>query len=236
MATIAKFKRKAAISLLALIAVLLFSQPLMGQSLPEFSNPPLPESLGQVPGGDNYFDRLQSTPVGALRWTRFPISVRIDLGRSTDARGQAWQRAVEEAIADWSPLLPMQITDQNDADITIRRASLPLRRQPNGQLAPVRFADARFTFYDRSGRLGHRMTITLSPNQADRSLLSGARHELGHALGLWGHSDRPTDVMYGAQVAQPPSISDRDRATLRKVYEQTTRLGGPFPAKPLDIQ
>jgi predicted Zn-dependent protease len=224
-------KRLLAIALLTILTVLLLSRPLMGQNLPEPQPQPLPESLAQVESGDNYFDRLQTTPVGALLWTRFPISVRIDLGETTDARATAWQQAVTQAISDWTPLLPLTQTTET-ADITIRRASLPLRRLSDGKLAPVRFADTRFEFYNQADRLRHRMVITLSPNQADRSLLSGARHELGHALGIWGHSDRPTDVMYSSQVAQPPPISPRDRATLRQVYEQSTRLGGSFSKTP----
>jgi predicted Zn-dependent protease len=225
-------KRLLAIAGLTLLTVLLLSRPLMGQTLPAPKPQPLPESLAQVAAGDDYFDRLQITPVGALLWTRFPVSVRIDLGNGTDARATAWQQAVTQAIADWSPLLPLTQTTEVNADITIHRASLPLRRLGDGKLAPVRFADTRFEFYNQDDRLRHRMVITLSPNQADRSLLSGARHELGHALGIWGHSDRPTDVMYSSQVAQPPQISDRDRATIRKVYEQSTRLGGSFPKSP----
>ncbi len=225
-------KRLLAIAVLTILTVLLLSRPLMGQNLPDSKPLPLPESLAQVAAGDNYFDRLQTTPVGALVWQQFPISVRIDLGATNDSRLAAWQQAVEQAIADWSPLLGLTQTTDTTADITIRRASLPLRRLDNGKLAPVRFADTRFEFYNQDGILRHRMVITLSPNQADRSLLSGARHELGHALGIWGHSDRSTDVMYSSQVAQPPQISNRDRATLRKVYEQSTRLGGPFPKTP----
>jgi predicted Zn-dependent protease len=224
-------RRLLSIGVLTVLTVLLLSRPLMGQDLPDFKPQPLPESLAQVAAGDDYFDRLQTTPVGALLWTRFPISVRIDLGGTTDSRATAWQQAVTQAISDWSTLLSLTQTTET-ADITIRRASLPLRRLSDGKLAPVRFADTRFEFYNQDGILRHRMVITLSPNQADRSLLSGARHELGHALGIWGHSDRPTDVMYSSQVAQPPQISDRDRATLRKVYGQSTRLGGAFPKSP----
>jgi predicted Zn-dependent protease len=227
----ASARRLLSIGVLTILTVLLLSRPLMGQALPELKPLPLPESLAQVAAGDDYFDRLQPTPVGALVWQQFPISARIDLGGTNDRRAAAWQQAVEQAIADWSPTLPLVQTTAA-ADITIRRASLPLRRLGDGKLAPVRFADTRFEFYNQDGILRHRMVITLSPNQADRSLLSGARHELGHALGIWGHSDRPTDVMYSSQVAQPPQISNRDRATLRKVYEQSTRLGRPFPKMP----
>jgi predicted Zn-dependent protease len=57
-------------------------------------------------------------------------------------------------------------------------------------------------------------------------IASAARHEFGHALGIWGHSPQPEDVMYYSQVQSPPNISPRDINTLKKIYQQTTRLGG----------
>jgi len=41
-------------------------------------------------------------------------------------------------------------------------------------------------------------------------------HEFGHAIGLWGHSPHPGDICYPTATVQQPS--DRDIATLRKVY------------------
>ena len=41
-------------------------------------------------------------------------------------------------------------------------------------------------------------------------------HELGHAIGLWGHSPDSASVLFFAATAQRPT--DRDRATLLKVY------------------
>lgn len=49
-------------------------------------------------------------------------------------------------------------------------------------------------------------------------------HELGHAIGLWGHSDNPNDVMYFAATAQKPTA--RDAATWMKVRE--TPVNTPF--------
>ena len=42
-------------------------------------------------------------------------------------------------------------------------------------------------------------------------------HEFGHAIGLWGHSPHPGDICYPTATAQQPS--DRDIATLRKLYD-----------------
>ena len=42
-------------------------------------------------------------------------------------------------------------------------------------------------------------------------------HELGHAIGIWGHSDDPNDVMYQALGSQP-GLSFRDINTINRLY------------------
>ena len=54
-------------------------------------------------------------------------------------------------------------------------------------------------------------------------------HEIGHAIGLWGHSDDPNDVMYFASTAKAPTA--RDIATWTKVSE--TPVDTPFHKRAL---
>jgi predicted Zn-dependent protease len=223
---------------LSVVATHSFTIDSFAAPLPELQHYPLPDRLVAAPNiqpsdhptadpCDNYFEQLTPLPIGALIWTRFPLTVRLDLSASQAPRQTAWLTAVRQAIADWNVYLPIvEVTDLQPADITIRRASVPIARDAEGRLQRIRFAETQYTFYSQDDRLWHRITITLSPNQADASMLAGARHELGHGLGLWGHSDRPSDVMYFSQVQQPPAIAPRDVNTLRRVYGSPTRLGG----------
>ena len=68
-------------------------------------------------------------------------------------------------------------------------------------------------------------------------------HEVGHALGIFGHSDKPSDLMYPNEI-QPAGhgkptqvhsapVSLRDINTLKKIYEspavpQTISLDQPL--------
>ena len=58
-------------------------------------------------------------------------------------------------------------------------------------------------------------------------------HEMGHALGFGGHSPIATDVMYGRMNPDAkPELTERDRATLRALYEKPNghRVTGPMRA------
>lgn len=206
------------------------------------------DPLGDTAG--DYFDAIQSLPFGALVWSEWPVRVSIDPTAPPD-----WQADVRLALENWQTYVPLVIVPDSEAitpddlatfetsdtqtaedltvDIAIVRTIVPSQPAANGLL---RAASARATFslfvvrdQDASGldreRFGHRFAIRVSPTQTGLFVQSAVRHEFGHALGLWGHSPNPQDVMFAAQVAQPGRVSARDVNTLMRVYEQPTRLG-----------
>jgi predicted Zn-dependent protease len=130
----------------------------------------------------------------------------------------------------------MELVNQAElADIVIKRELPPsgVRFNPETgklELPRVRSATTQYEIFVKENRLTHRMTIQISPNLADQSALAAVRHELGHALGIWGHSPVETDVMYFAQTRDIPAISRRDINTLKKVYQQATQLGWEITA------
>ncbi|MFM7364209.1 MAG: peptidase [Cuspidothrix sp.] len=191
---------------------------------------PLPVTLAQWQDKTNsgdYFDQIKSTKVGYLIWSNFPVKVKVETPTGiNEKQSQVWVNSVLQAVQEWSIYLPLQVVQKSDiADITIIRKSPPLQVEPSGKILRARSAITTYNLYTKNDILSHRFTILLSPSQTGDYVLSAARHELGHALGIWGHSLLNTDTMYFSQVPKPPLISLRDVNTLKKVYQQSTSLG-----------
>ncbi|MBW4521484.1 MAG: peptidase [Scytolyngbya sp. HA4215-MV1] len=203
---------------------------------------PLPTRLAEwhdtTLSGD-YFDQIAQTEVGYLIWSVFPIQIFVEeVATSTGnpaelERSQIWSKAVLQAIQEWNQYLPLALVTRSEAaDILVWRSSPPLKAsQTPGVPHRARSAETRYELYTHKTSaaepawLTHRCIIRLRPSQATQYLQAAARHELGHALGIWGHSPLPTDALYFSQVRNPPQISNRDVNTLKRIYEQPTRLG-----------
>lgn len=223
------------------------STKLTAQSLPEAAIHPLPETLTQwqpEPSAlRDYFEQIQPTPLGYLIWSDFPVTIFYsdidpDLSPNQQQTQLNWDKAVQQAIANWSEFLPLQtIDDAEQADILILREPPPVQKTVNPETGETEFsfarnAETRYRLYlddQLSGtQVSQQMTIYLSPHQRLEATFNTANHELGHALGIWGHSDNSKDVLFSRQTANNTGITTADINTLKKIYQQPTQLGWPL--------
>lgn len=178
----------------------------------------------------DYFDQVKLTRVGYLIWSDFPVQVFVQPApESLPLVQQKWPTAVAQAIQDWQAYFPLEITtDPRPADIVI--SAIDPTQPSQGR---IRSAETRYKLYvDDRNRLSHRCTVQVRANQTETYIAAAVRHEMGHALGIWGHSPLVSDALYFAQVRTPATISARDMNTLKRVYQQPTRLGWPVLTSP----
>ncbi|MGI8499656.1 MAG: peptidase [Hassallia sp.] len=191
---------------------------------------PLPPTLLQWKDNTNsgdYFSQVKLTEVGYLVWSHFPIRIYVKTPKEiSDEQAQTWVNTVLQAVQEWSVYLPLEVVEQPEvANITIVRKAPPLQKSPDSNIPRARSAQTTYELYTNNKVLSHRFTILLSPTQTGNYLTAAARHEFGHALGIWGHSPLQSDALYFSQVRNPASISPRDVNTLKRVYQQSTSLG-----------
>ena len=185
--------------------------------------------------GDDYRDRLRPTPFGWPRLDHWCVWVEPAATSGAGAMwDQRWLTAIEAALARWQAVLPItRVADAKAAQVRILRRRPPLARDGAGR---TRASHGRATLelveVDRGQGwiLEPRVQVLISPGQRAQATEATALHELGHAFGLWGHSDHGADAMAAVPGAQPVlELSPRDRATVRWLYRQPTAFGQPAP-------
>lgn len=174
---------------------------------------------------DNYFDRITVASNGRLtRFDRDCITVYTD---TIPLEVEGYAEALRRSLSLWEQAtegkLQFDLTpDAAAADIRIKWAYQQDRRQSSeyiGEAMLVRGGEGFHVEIEVS--LRDRTSLQLHPPEIVQTALL---HEIGHAIGLWGHSGDPSDVMYYASTAQTPTA--RDIATWTKV--SGTKIDTPF--------
>ncbi len=172
-----------------------------------------------------------------FRWPAARLPVRV----WSDPRG-AMPQLADEGLRVWESLFlygefrAVLVGDSLDADVLMRwSGAVPPDVPPD--TGPAVFACGGVTRYsvDASNTLDDYVRIEVSTNpgftdaQVAACVIRVARHEIGHALGIFQHSPDTADLMHGAPRVVAPSRNDR--RTVEVLYHTEASIR-PRPSGP----
>lgn len=149
--------------------------------------------------GENY---IEQAPMDSkiLRWdtNTFPLKVKLSVPITTP---DYYKEEIEKAFIEWSlqtGFLKFEFIESGNADIIVEFSPLPDNICEDGVCKYV----VAYTTPKVSGNVLKSMTITMYDKDAngnyfsDKELYNTVLHEIGHALGIMGHSFSSNDLMY----------------------------------------
>ena len=191
----------------------------------------------QPPGAD-YRQRIAISPWGPPILPSWCVWIEPPADSpGAAAEAERWSGAVEAALASWGELVRLQrVDDPQRAQVLLLRRRPPLREEGNGRLRASNGRSQLSLVLVRRRQqqlLEPRVIVWLNPGQRQQVIQAAALHELGHAFGLWGHSDQSGDAM-AASPAGPPvlRLTSRDVATWRWLQSLPGQFGKPWLSVP----
>lgn len=166
------------------------------------------------------------------RWPaeRLPIRVFVRPGDSVAGYRDGFKRILLKSFADWSKssegtVMFVFVEQAHEADLDCVWTDKLSDLQNPGEAA-----DARLSFDHRGIRRGEIRFLTVAPPPAqalsDNTFRVICLHEIGHSLGLSGHTTNPQDIMFYSSSFKDEwrELSARDSSTIKHLYSDKANL------------
>jgi len=175
----------------------------------------------------DYYPNIRKFQTGNVaRWQHFPVLIHLPPNSP-----ELWHKNLNEDVKKWSVYVPMKTAAEYESYV--------IEVKWENKLPPGIFGITRV---EGSGA-GLKVIIfllrpTFYPADVPESTLQSVfLHELGHAVGLYGHSTNKEDVMYLDEKATKKvapavnTIGPRDLNTLKRIYS-TAPIADSFLIQP----
>lgn len=203
------------------------------QQQPQQYNQPVRQVPQQV---DSYITNASSNG-RFFRWPpqAMPVRVYIANGSGINSYRPEFNRILKEAFSKWSKasfnrLSFAFVPSPNNANIVCfwtnnANQIMELGRAVEGGLTKISGQPAPGGASVNIARA--KMTILTKPRNntdselSDDDMMKVCLHEVGHALGISGHSNNNKDIMfYSESPSIWPALTKRDKATIRQLYSR----------------
>ncbi len=183
---------------------------------------------------NDYFD--DATQNGIARWpqSRMPITISIKPDPAVPGFRQEYVDVLKQAFSDWEKVSQgvLKFEYTNDA---AAKVSCTWTDDVKQMISSAEGGHA-IVVPDSKGILKVNIILLSVPPLGTQKLSNNyARridlHEIGHALGILGHSKYPNDIMFSTVLPAdtPAELSNRDKNTLTKIYTTSAELVNSHP-------
>jgi tetratricopeptide (TPR) repeat protein len=182
-------------------------------------------------GKDDYFNSISMS--GAItKWTakNMPLKVYLAPAQSVAGYKPSYLEAVKASFQEWADSSDGKISFQYVPDKDKSNISFAFSNDIKAVSNPAEGGEAKIYPGPQGITTAQIVVLTLdpSPGQAmnDGLMRWICLHEIGHSLGLMGHSPQHNDVMYSSMPLSTGNrgLSDRDKNTVKRLYSDAVTV------------
>ena len=174
------------------------------------------------------------TGMGRIVWPldKMPLKVYIEDGTGTQGYRDYYPDMMRKAFSEWQEKTNgkvswLEVYSPQEANITCTWTAVAKPNGPGVEAGETKSTVGVNRFTGEQIIMRSRISVLTSlmgRNFSDTDTYKTCLHEVGHAIGMEGHSSNPGDIMYAVlNDAQTPYLKDRDINTISALYSEATR-------------